>query len=490
MAPVGAPVTGEGQVYLSERPRTQSGPQAPAADRGDEPRGDGRSGGRRPGERRSEGRRPGDRRRGVGSTVVLLGLVSLMTDVSSESVSAVLPLYLTAVLGLSPLAYGFVDGLYQGVSALVRILGGWLSDRADRPKWVAFAGYGLSAVTKVFLLLAQGLGAVTTVITLDRLGKGLRTAPRDAIIAASTPEHALGRAFGVHRALDTTGAAIGPLMAFAILWFVPGDYRGVFLASLAAAVLGLALLGLMVPDLRPRRRAAAARTASAGLPGADPDDTAPGPAPREAPGPAPLVTPSWRSLRDRSFGRVVLASGVLGVLTISDGFLYLSLQQRDSFAATWFPLLFVGTNVAYLALAVPFGRLSDRLGRARVLVGGHVLLVGAYLLAALPTGGLGLTLACLVALGAFYAATDGVLAALTSQLVPAGARARGIATAQTVQALARFGSSLVFGALWTGLGRGPAVVAVAVALAVAVLACGWLLRGLGSSTPAAAEVAA
>jgi MFS family permease len=279
-------------------------------------------------------------------------------------------------------------------------------------------------------------------------------------------------------------------MAFAILWFVPGDYRGVFLASLAAAVLGLALLGLMVPDLRPHRRAAAARTASAGLPGADPDDTAPGPAPREAPGPAPLVTPSWRSLRDRSFGRVVLASGVLGVLTISDGFLYLSLQQRDSFAATWFPLLFVGTNVAYLALAVPFGRLSDRLGRARVLVGGHVLLVGAYLLAALPTGGLGLTLACLVALGAFYAATDGVLAALTSQLVPAGARARGIATAQTVQALARFGSSLVFGALWTGLGRGPAVVAVAAALAVAVLACGWLLRGLGSSTPAAAEVAA
>ena len=488
MAPAGATVTGEGQVYLSERPRTGSGPQAPAADRGDERGGDRQRGDRTDGDRtdgdrrRGDGRR-GDRRRGVGGTVVLLGLVSLLTDVSSESVSAVLPLYLTAVLGLSPLAYGFVDGLYQGVSALVRILGGWLSDRADRPKWVAFAGYGLSAVTKVFLLLAQGLGAVTTVITLDRLGKGLRTAPRDAIIAASTPEHALGRAFGVHRALDTTGAAIGPLLAFAILWFVPGDYRGVFLASLAAAVLGLALLGLMVPDLRPRRRAAAARTASAA---ARPHDVADG----FAPAAAPLATPSWRSLRDRSFGRVVLASGVLGVLTISDGFLYLSLQQRDSFAATWFPLLFVGTNVAYLALAVPFGRLSDRIGRARVLVGGHVLLVGAYLLAALPSGGLGLTVACLVVLGAFYAATDGVLAALTSQLVPAGARARGIATAQTVQALARFGSSLVFGALWTGLGRGPAVVAVAAALAVAVVACAWLLRGLGGTIPTSPEVAA
>ena len=445
VAPLGATATGRVQVYLSERPRTEAGRRAPAPDH--------------------EGEQRRDRRRGVGGTVVLLGLVSLLTDISSESVSAVLPLYLTAVLGLSPLAYGFVDGLYQGVSALVRILGGWLSDRADRPKWVAFAGYGLSAATKVFLLLAQGLGAVTTMITLDRLGKGLRTAPRDAIIAASAPQHALGRAFGVHRALDTTGAAIGPLLAFSILWFVPSYYRGIFLASQAAAVLGLALLGLMVPDLRPRRRAAAAPSA------------------------APLVTPSWRSLRDRSFGRVVLVSGVLGVLTISDGFLYLSLQQRDSFAATWFPLLFVGTNVAYLALAVPFGRLSDRLGRARVLVGGHVLLVGAYLLAALPSGGLGLTIACLVALGAFYAATDGVLAALTSQLVPAGARARGLATAQTVQAVARFGSSLVFGALWTGLGRGPAVVAVAAALTVAVVACGWLLRGLGA-TAAAPEAAA
>ena len=159
---------------------------------------------------------------------------------------------------------------------------------------------------------------------------------------------------------------------------------------------------------------------------------------------------------------------MLGVLTISDGFLYLSLQQRDDFAGKWFPLLFVGTNVAYLSLAVPFGRLSDRLGRAKVLVGGHLLLVGAYLCAALPTGGLGLTVACLLLLGGFYACTDGVLAALASTLVPAPMRASGIATAQTVVALARFASSLVFGALWTGLGRSTAVYAVAAALVVAV----------------------
>ena len=429
-------------MYLSDRPREAAGTERPAA----APESGPTSGPTSPSNSKSTtGRR-------VGSTVILLGFVSLLTDISSESLSAVLPLYLTAVLGLSPLAYGFVDGLYQGVSALVRILGGWLSDRADRPKWIAFLGYGLSAVTKALLIPAQGLAAVTAVITVDRLGKGLRTAPRDAIIAASTPEQSLGRAFGVHRALDTTGAAIGPLMAFSILWLVPGDYRAVFIASLAAALFGLALLGLMVPDVRPRR---AARRAA-----------------------APPVAPSWRSLADPRFGRVVAASAVLGVLTISDGFLYLSLQQRDEFAGKWFPLLFVGTNLAYLSLAVPFGRLSDRLGRAKVLVGGHLLLVGAYLCAALPTGGLGLTVACLLLLGGFYACTDGVLAALTSTLVPAPMRASGIATAQTVVALARFASSLVFGALWTGLGRSTAVYAVAAALVVAVAVAWWLLRGV------------
>jgi MFS family permease len=419
--------------------------------------------------------------RRVGSTVVLLGLVSLFTDISSESVSAVLPLYLTAVLGLTPLAYGLVDGLYQGVSALVRILGGWMADRADRPKWVAFVGYAVSALTKVGLLAAQGLGAVTTVITLDRLGKGLRTAPRDAIIAAATPQASLGRAFGVHRALDTTGAAIGPLLAFSILWLVPGDYRAVFIASLAAALFGLVLLGLMVPDLRPRRLAArlAAGRRQRDVPEGEPStDTPDGSAE-----PVSRVAPSWRTLADPRFGRVVAATSLLGLLTISDGFLYLSLQQRDDFAAKWFPLLFVGTNLAYLSLAVPLGRLSDRLGRARVLVAGYLPLIGAYLCAAQPGGGLTFTLLCLLLLGTFYAATDGVLSALASVVVPAEVRASGIATAQTAVAVARFASSLVFGALWTGFGRTSATYAVAVGLAVAVAVAWFLLRGVGHQTP-------
>jgi MFS family permease len=387
-------------------------------------------------------------RRPVAGTVVLLGVVSMLTDISSEAVTAVLPIYLTAVVGLTPLAYGFVDGLYQGVSALVRILGGWLSDRGDHPKWVAFSGYALSAVTRLALIPAQGVGSVTAVLTVDRLGKGLRTAPRDALIAASSPLASLGQAFGVHRALDTTGAMIGPLLAFGILFVVPGDYRSVFVVSFAAAVVGLAVLLFFVPDLRPARAAA------------EPDQ--------------PMPRPSLRILANRRFGALVAAAGLLGVLTVGDGFIYLTLYENDGLPAHYFPLLYVGTNFAYLALAVPLGRLSDRVGRRHVFVAGHVALLAAYLYAAGLLAGPAATVSCLLLLGAYYAATDGVLAAMTGHLVSPVIRASGIATTQTVVAAARFVSSLAFGLLWTLVGQDAALLVVAAALAMA-LPVGWLL---------------
>ena len=142
--------------------------------------------------------------RGVPRTVFALGAVSLLTDISSESVSAVLPLYITAVLGMSPLAYGFLEGIYQGVSALVRLLGGWWAD-ATHPKWVAFVGYLVSALSRFALLPATGFVALSAVVTADRLGKGLRTGPRDAMIASVSAPDRLGRNFGVHRTMDTSG---------------------------------------------------------------------------------------------------------------------------------------------------------------------------------------------------------------------------------------------------------------------------------------------
>ncbi|MFV2100543.1 MFS transporter [Micromonospora sp. LOL_024] len=375
--------------------------------------------------------------------------MSLLTDVSSEMVASILPLYLTAVVGLSPIAYGFLDGIYQGVSAFVRLAGGYAGDRGGQPKWVAVLGYGTSALSRIALLPAAGFAAITAVITADRLGKGLRTAPRDALIAEASEPSMLGRSFGVHRALDTFGAALGPLVAFALLASVPGSYDSVFVVSFAVAVLGLAVLVLFVPNLR-----TAGRGARLGL--------------RRV-----AAEVGGRRLR-----RPLLAAGLLGLVTVGDGFLYLALKDRDEFAATWFPLLYVGTSVAYLGLAVPLGRLADRFGRGRVLVAGHGALLACYLLAALPSGGLGLTLAVLLCLGVYYAATDGVLPALVSRLVSAQTRGSGIAAAQTVVVLARFGSSLLFGLLWSLQGPRWSLLLFAGLLAAVVPVAGWLFRGV------------
>jgi MFS family permease len=394
----------------------------------------------------------------VAGTVVLLGIVSMLTDISSESVNAVLPIYLTSVLGMSTLAYGFIDGIYQGVSALVRIVGGWLADRADHPKWVAVVGYLASAVSRVLLLPATSFAAITSTITADRLGKGLRTAPRDALIAASSPSTALGRAFGVHRALDTLGALIGPLMAFAIVGIaVPNDFHVVFVASLAFAVVGVAVLVLFVPDLRPRLR---------------------GRSPDASPKPRAQARPSWQHLRNPHLLRVIIASALLGLFTVGDGFLYLELTERDSLATKYFPILYVGTNFAYLALAIPFGRLADRIGRVPVFIGGQVMLLIAYLCAGGPLEGPVMSIGCLLFLGAFYAATDGVLAVIASTVTPLAARTSGIATAQTAVAAARFASSLGFGLMWTQLGRIDAIWLVAGLLAFAIPLAGLLMRGV------------
>ena len=387
----------------------------------------------------------------VSSVVIALGIVSMFTDISTESVSAILPLYITGVIGLSTVAYGVIDGLYQGISAVVRIAGGYAADRGDQPKWVAFFGYGVSALARVGLLFASGFAALSAVIALDRLGKGVRTAPRDALITASSEPDTLARSFGVHRALDTVGAAIGPLLAFAILFFIPDGYSTIFVVSLAFALLGVVILGILVPNKRPRAERATAQA-------------------------EPKARFRWRDLNDPRLRRLLLTAGLLGLVTVGDGFIYLVLQSKSGFATEYFPLLYVGTNLAFLALAIPLGRLADRVGRGRIFILGHIALLGADICAALPSTGWTLTIVCLVLLGAFYAATDGILAALASQTTPLETLASGIAAAQTAVAISRLVASVAFGILWYSLGRDGAMILAAVALAVLIPVTAVILR--------------
>lgn len=400
-------------------------------------------------------------------TVIALGIVSMLTDISSESVAAILPMYITGALGLSMIAYGFFEGLNQSASALVRIAAGYAADQTSRPKPVAVAGYGLSMVARIGLLFATGFAGIAAIIGVDRVGKGIRTAPRDAMIQqASQPEH-LARSFGLHRLLDTIGATAGPMLAFVVLLLVPDGYRAVFVLSLAVAILGVAVLVLVVPNRKLGAKpvpAAQSRTAAA-----EPERSIQ----------VLKFKPLLRMLSRGRMGRMLCAAGLLGLLTVGDGFVYLALMAHGTMDYFWFPLLFVGSNLVFLLLAIPLGKLADRTSRAAVFVAGHLALAVAYLCAS-RGGSLFFIVSALAALGLFYAATDGVLAALAGQLSPEGSVSTGIGAAQTVVAVARLLSATGFGVLWVLFGSNLALLGVAALLLLAVPLAWYLLLGKAS----------
>lgn len=399
----------------------------------------------------------------VTPTVFALGAVSLITDVSSEMVTAVLPLYLVTGLGLSPLGFGLLDGIYNGFSALVRLAGGHLADRGGgRHKWIAGIGYGISALCKPLLLLAHTLTPIGLILAADRTGKGLRTAPRDALISlSSTPENR-GRAFGVHRAMDTAGALLGPLVAFLILRATVDGYDAVFTVSFCVAVVGVLVLVLFVPG---SSSTAAPRTENAARERAV-GEKAVGERAVDEKAVRPTLRAAFALLARRDLRRITVCALLLGLATVSDSFVYLLLQRRLGVPDRWFALLPLGTAAAFLLLAVPLGRLADRVGRWRVFLGGHGALLTAYALLLTSWHGTALPYAVLLLHGAFYAATDGVLMAAASDSVPEELRSSGLALVQTGQAAARFVCSLGFGAAWTLWGDRTALTASAVALAV------------------------
>jgi MFS family permease len=386
----------------------------------------------------------------VSRTVILLGLVSMLTDISSEMVNTILPIYLVFTLGMTPLQFGVIDGIQQGAAALVRVVSGFTADRLGRYKEVAVFGYGLSAFCRIgFLLVGRSWTLIGTVVFLDRTGKGIRTAPRDALISLSTPKEELGTAFGVHRALDTAGAMIGPLLAFGLLVLAPHNFQPIFVVSFCFGLVGLGILVLFVEN-RPERV--------------------------EEPKPEPInVKAVGKLLALPGFSAVLAAGGLLAVATMSDGFIYLGLQHKLGFAGRDLPLLYVATSLFYMLLAVPMGKLADRVGRGCVFVGGYALLLVVYAALLLPPlGALG-TILVLLSFGAYYAATDGVLMALSSALLPAGVRATALSVVVTVTNLGRLLASVAFGAAWTLLGLQTAVIIFAISLGLAAIGAAFIL---------------
>ena len=369
--------------------------------------------------------------------VVWLGITSLFTDVSTEMLVPVLPLFVTTTLGASATSLGLIEGVAESVASLLRLTSGWLSDRIGKRKPFLVAGYGLSTVAKGVFAFAASWPAVLGLRVADRLGKGLRNPPRDALIADSVPAAQRGRAFGLHRALDTTGAAIGPLVAFFMLSRWPHDYRRIFAATVIPGVLSVLVLIFFVRSV--------ARSAK--------------PTRAKDEGATPLGAP---------FRRFVIADTVFQLGNSSLAFVLLR-AKTGGLAELFVPLAYVLSNVVHAALALPIGALSDRIGRRRLLLASYVLYAAIYALLAW-SGAPVATVGALALYGLFNALNEGTGKALVADLVPADRRATAFGLQNTAAGLALLPASALAGWLWDR--QGPATtfaVDAALALAAALL---------------------
>jgi len=404
--------------------------------------------------------------RRIDPNVTMLGLTSMFTDLASEMVTSILPLYLTLTFGFSLVQFGAFDGLYQGMAALTGLWAALFADRRRRYKEVAVAGYGLSAVSRLGLILARSWAPVVGLLYVDRLGKGVRTAPRDALISLSSTRARLAESFGLHRAMDTAGAVAGPIVASLLLSQNPTGYRSVFVCSFFASCIGLGVLVFFVQNRR-----------------GEPD-----------PGAESSTRVSIRTalalLADRRFTAVLAVAVVLGLVVPGDSLIYLTYAKQTDLAPGFFPLLFAGASIGFLLLAVPLGRLADRVGRARVFVAGQVMLFGVFALLGAGLGGLAPLLLMLLLYGGFYAATDGIIAAMASSVLPRHLRTTGLAILGTSVAVAHLLSAIGWGAIWQVWGIDAATRAFMAGLLVSIVVGIVLLRPGGHTTSSAEPASA
>jgi MFS family permease len=398
----------------------------------------------------------------LGRNVVVLGGVSLLTDVASEMAYPLLPVFLTTVLGVGATALGAIEGTAEAVASLVKLGSGWLSDRRRRRKPLVVGGYALASVVKPLIGLASTAGQVMAIRVADRVGKGIRTPPRDALIADSVAPAIRGRAFGFHRAADNLGAVIGPLVAFAVLRFAPGaSLREVFFLTAIPAALSVALLAAGVRETA-RRPDAGQGPGGVQAPGAAAGPgTAAAAGAEGAPASAALATGSAAAQgaveaegvegAGRAAGLGGRFWGLLAVLFVftlgnsSDAFLLLR-AARLGVAPALVPVLWAVLNLVKSLSNVPGGALSDRFGRRPLLVAGWVIYAAVYL-------GFGVAAAAwqvwaLFAMyGLYFGATEGVQSALVADCAPAARRGAAFGLYNLAIGIGALPASLIFGVL-------------------------------------------
>ncbi|MHB9115393.1 MAG: MFS transporter [Thermoleophilia bacterium] len=384
---------------------------------------------------------------GLERNVFAAGAVSFFMDVSSEMVYPLVPLFLSAVLGVPKSVIGLIEGVAETTASLLKVASGWYSDRIGRRKGLMGAGYGISALSRIGLALAASWSQVLGARFVDRLGKGVRTAPRDAIIADSSPPAEMARGFGFHRAMDQLGAVLGPGVAFLILTWHPGDYRTVFWVSLLPGLLAAAVVVLFIRERqRPRVRRAAR---SGGRNG------------------AVSLREKVRRLRGPLLGYLVV-TGLFALGNSSDAFLILRAEDVGVTAAL-IPLVYLVFNLVYSGLSVPAGLLADRFGRRRLLVLGYMTFSLTYAGLALARTSIHIWI-LFVLYGVYMGFADGNGRALLAELAPAERRATAFGAYHSVVGVAALPSSAVAGLLWDRVSpAAPFWVGAATALLAAFL---------------------
>ena len=356
------------------------------------------------------------------ASIWALGFVSLLMDVSSEMVHSLLPLFMVGSLGVSVAVVGLIEGLAEATALITKVFSGVISDYVGKRKVLAVIGYGLGALTKPLFALATGPGLIFSARMLDRVGKGIRGAPRDALVADITPPEQRGAAFGLRQALDTVGAFVGPLMAVGLMLLWANDYRAVFAVAVIPAALAVLLLIFGVRE------------------------------PQRAPG-AARVNPITRANLKRLSPACWWVVGIGAVFTLarfSEAFLVLRAEQTGV-AVALVPLVMVAMNLVYAASAYPFGKLSDSMSHTRLLFWGLLVLIGADVVLALCNHWTGLLVG--VALwGIHMGMTQGLLAAMVADVAPADLRGTAYGFFNLMSGLAMLLASVVAGGLWQGFG--------------------------------------